>query len=200
MIFLILKDFLKLSIFISLSYSIDVYKYSNRNFESPAYSTTKLSLEKMGKVFTICSYHFQKQINENSVSIYTLHDSLNSADPLMFLGIWKPNKLWLFVNDKWFDLGAVPFFILQQVLKSTLLFDSLFLTQIFIEVKMSYYEAFRCLCSTLYESALIQWYRIIYQGTAQPSRQLCLCKKPFGNHILIAFTLKKRFFHILQSL
>ena len=113
MIFLILKGFLNLSIFISVSYSIDVYKYSNRNFESPAYSTTKLSLEKMEKVFTICSYHFQKQINENSVSIYTLHDSLNSADPLMFLGIWKPNKLWLFVNDKWFDLGAVPFSILQ---------------------------------------------------------------------------------------
>ena len=113
MIFLILKGFLNLSIFISVSYSIDVFKYSNRNFESPAYSTTKLSLEKMEKVFTICSYHFQKQINENSVSIYTLHDSLNSADPLMFLGIWKPNKLWLFVNDKWFDLGAVPFSILQ---------------------------------------------------------------------------------------
>ena len=26
--------------------------------------------------------------------------------------------------------------------------------------------------------------------------KICLCKKPFGNHILIIFTLKKDFFHI----
>ena len=105
-------DILLFSLFYSCS-SIQYFEFENLSQNDQISTTTLANPVHLPKVFTICSFHNQPHIQEQT--FYVLYENVELTKPWFSLSLWNlKGELWADIKGDWYLLGALPLINLGQ--------------------------------------------------------------------------------------